>query len=137
MNRIFYEAATSLPEKVCEEEAQVWFEHQQQLYGEGQQAFAWKLNPGVNNGRLVHALTQALRQLSGADRLYVYDDKYGLIRHPTPEPPEVTVRAVRHKQQAIDALLKEKDSPVDLARTTPLQFRLFISELCLAVCASW
>ena len=128
MNRIFYEAATSLPEKVCEEEAQVWFEHQQQLHGEGQQAFAWRLNPGVNNGRLVHALTQALRQLSGADRLYIYDDKLGLIRHPTPEAPEVAFSPVRHEQQAIDALLKAKDSPVDLARTTPLQFKLFIGE---------
>lgn len=66
----------------------------------------------------MHALTQALRQLSGADRLYVYDE-LGLIRHPTPEPPVVTVRAVRHEQQAIDVLLKEKDNPVDLARTTP------------------
>lgn len=65
------------------------------------------------------ALTQALRQLSGADRLYDYDDKLGLIRRPTPEPPVVTVRAVRHEQQAIDVLLKEKDNPVDLARTTP------------------
>lgn len=125
MSTIFDETTKPPHNKASEEEAQIWFEHQQQCHGERQQAFAWQLSPEVDNGRLVYALTQALRQLAGAARLYRYDDDAGVIYYSATELPVV---AICYEQQVQERLLQEKSIPLDLAHTTPLQFRLFVGE---------
>ncbi|POT58302.1 chromosome condensation protein [Citrobacter amalonaticus] len=128
MSTIFNPSTRQNPEKASEFEEQIWLEHQQQLHGEGQQAFAWKLDNRVDTGRLVNALNQALGLLCGANRIYDYDDESGLLCRPIPAPPVVAVQSVLHTQQARDALLKEKETPIDLAQMAPLRFRLFIGE---------
>ncbi|VTR46490.1 Condensation domain [Serratia fonticola] len=112
-------------EAASEFEQQAWFEHQQQLHGEGQQVLAWQLTGAVDYGRLVNALEQAQRQWPGMNARYVYGER-GLMRSDNScSPPAVTIQTIRHPQEAIDALLSAKAIPFDLEQSPPLRFMLF------------
>ncbi|HAF1610568.1 TPA: chromosome condensation protein [Salmonella enterica] len=128
MNMIFYQSSTQRSEKASEAEEQIWFEHQQQLHGEGQHCFAWMLDSSVDTGRLVNALTLAQQHIGAANRNYDYDDDHGLVRRPASVSPGVTIQAIFHERQASEVLLRLKETPFDLASTTPLHFHLFIGE---------
>ncbi|CAI1858816.1 condensation domain-containing protein [Serratia fonticola] len=112
-------------EAASEFEQQAWFEHQQQLHGEGQQVLAWQLTGVVDYGRLVNVLEQAQRQWPGINARYVYGER-GLMRSDNScSPPAVTIQTIRHPQEAIDALLSAKAIPFDLEQSPPLRFMLF------------
>lgn len=112
-------------EAASEFEQQAWFEHQQQLHGEGQQVLAWQLTGAVDYGRLINVLEQAQRQWPGMNARYVYGER-GLMRSDNScSPPAVTVQTIRHPQEAIDALLSAKAIPFDLEQSPPLRFMLF------------
>ncbi|CAI1573518.1 condensation domain-containing protein [Serratia fonticola] len=112
-------------EAASEFEQQAWFEHQQQLHGEGQQMLAWQLTGAVDYGRLVNVLEQAQRQWPGMNARYVYGER-GLMRSDNScSPPAVTIQTIRHPQEAIDALLSAKAIPFDLEQSPPLRFMLF------------
>ncbi|EED1845362.1 condensation domain-containing protein [Escherichia coli] len=128
MSTIFYQSGTQHMEKACEAEEQIWFEHQQQQHGESQHCFAWKLDNRVDSGRLVNALTLAQKQIGAANLNYDYDDARGLVRRPASVSPGVTIQAIHNEQQASEVLLRLKETPFDLASTTPLLFHLFIGE---------
>ncbi len=128
MSTISYQPTQQNSEKANEHEEQIWLEHQQQLRGEGQHIYAWKLRKNVDSGRLVNVLIQTQKQLPGANLIYDYDDETGLIRRSVSELPVVALQYVRYEQQAIDVLLEEKETPFDLARRTPLHFKVFIGE---------
>ncbi len=83
-------------EAASEFEQQAWFEHQQQLHGEGQQLLAWQLTGAVDYGRLVNVLEQAQRQWPGMNARYVYGER-GLMRSDNScSPPAVTIQTIRH-----------------------------------------
>ena len=128
MSTIFYQSGMQRTEKASEAEEQIWFEHQQQQHGESQHCFAWTLDSRVDTGRLVNALTLAQQQTGAANLNYDYDDARGLVRRPASVSPGVTIQAIRHERQASEALLRLKETPFDLASTTPLHFYLFIGE---------
>ncbi|MGL4530620.1 MAG: condensation domain-containing protein, partial [Citrobacter freundii] len=87
-------------EAASEFEQQAWFEHQQQLHGEGQQVWAWQLTGAVDYGRLVRVLEETQRQLPGINVRYVYGEN-GLMRSNNPcSPPAVTIQTIRHPQEA-------------------------------------
>ncbi|HGM5491394.1 TPA: condensation domain-containing protein [Serratia fonticola] len=115
-------------EAVSDFEQQVWFEHQQQLHGEGQQVQAWRLTGAVDYERLIRALEQSQRQLPGANACYVYGDN-GLVRysHPRSQSP-VSIQTISHHQEAIDVLLHTKETPFDLEQAPPLRFMLFSAD---------
>lgn len=124
----FYQSGMQRTEKASEAEEQIWFEHQQQQHGESQHCFAWTLDSRVDTGRLVNALTLVQQQTGAANLNYDYDDARGLVRRPASVSPGVTIQAIRHERQASEALLRLKETPFDLASTTPLHFYLFIGE---------
>lgn len=112
-------------EAVSDFEQQAWFEHQQQLHGEGQQVQAWRLTGAVDYGRLIVALEQSQQQLPGANARYVYGEN-GLVRYSQPRSQlPVTIQTIGHPQEAIDALLHTKKTPFDLEQAPPLRFMLF------------
>lgn len=127
-HRQVYGAESVESEVASEFEEQLWFEHQQQSLGEGQLMAAWRLEGAVDYGRLVNALQQAQQRLPGANVGYVYDDDCGLVcRKNLLSQQPVTLQAIHHQQEAIDALLHAKETPFDLAQTPPLRFMLFPS----------
>lgn len=122
----FYQSGMQRTEKASEAEEQIWFEHQQQQHGESQHCFAWTLDSRVDTGRLVNALTLVQQQTGAANLNYDYDDARGLVRRPASVSPGVTIQAIRHERQASEALLRLKETPFDLASTTPLHFYLLL-----------
>lgn len=127
MNSIVSEF-TGDEEAVSDVEQQAWFEHQQQLHGEGQQVQAWRLTGAVDYERLIRALEQSQRQLPGANARYVYGDN-GLVRYSHPHSlPPVAIQTIRHPQEAIDVLQRTKETPFDLEQAPPLRFMLFSSD---------
>lgn len=124
MNSIVSEF-TGDEEAVSDFEQQAWFEHQQQLHGEGQQVQAWQLTGAVDYERLIRALEQSQRQLPGANARYAYSDN-GLVRYNQPRSqPPVAIQTIHHPQEAIGALLHTKETPFDLEQAPPLRFMLF------------
>ncbi|HAT4983153.1 TPA: condensation protein [Serratia marcescens] len=113
---------------VSEAEERAWFAHLQQGDARGQRALAWRLTGEVDIARLTAALQALVRETSGVNVRYVFDDENGLVKRAAGSAPlPVSLRQVADEQHAMGCLLQAQAAPFELESEAPLRCLLLLT----------